>query len=240
MATEFPTEFLPPRHELPTSPLQLRDFPSSVERSNANIRPNYDRNVPHNQEPLETEDRPMPQRLVRPLTRPPVERIAEIKVELNEALILAETSPKQYEVDKDAPPSPRLAELKDIVAKLVEQLRQAQAELEAEENKPTALEVFVDSALQLEQSVQFLAGRLLTALTDRALEETFKVSREDAEPAVVKTISKRWKRLLNYQAFMFVHRNIQDRSVSELLVQNVIKRCSSALAVIADILKENK
>jgi len=105
-----------------------------------------------------------------------------------------------------------------------------------EENRPTALETFASDAAQLEREVQFLSGRLLDALTDKAPEETFKVSREDAEPAVVKTISKRWKKLSNYQAFMSVHRAIHNHSVSELLVQNVIKRCSSALVVIADIL----
>src|SRR5271165_2749080 len=226
------TEFLPTKHELPTSPLTMRDFPSSVERSNANVRPNFDRNVPHDQKPLETEDRPAPQRLVRPPTRLPVERIAEIKAELNEALLLAEISPKQYEADKDAPPSPRLAELRSRIAELTKALRESQEQLIEEENRPTALETFASDAAQLEREVQFLSGRLLDALTDKAPEETFKVSREDAEPAVVKTISKRWKKLSNYQAFMSVHRAIHNHSVSELLVQNVIKRCSSALVVI--------
>jgi hypothetical protein len=237
----MPTEFIRARQELPSSPLQLRDFPSSVERSNANIRPNFDRSVGSNANTIYPQGPDLPiQRLVKPSTPPPADRIKEIEREVTESLRLANDAPTVFEKTKDLPASPKLKQLRTKIQDLAEQLRRAQAELETEENKPTALQVFVDSALQLERSVQFLSGNLLVALTDRALEETFKVSREDAEPAVVKTISKRWKRLSNYQAFMSVHRALQDHRVSELLIQNAIKRSSAALAVIADVLKENK
>jgi hypothetical protein len=172
---------------------------------------------------------------------PPAKRIAEIESELATALQLANDAPGQYETAKQLPhPSPRLEKLRAKVQDLQQKLHAAQLELEAEEALPTPIQSFIDVALQLESNVQFLAGRLLVALTDRALEETFKVSREDAEPAVVKTISKRWKRLSNYQAFMSIHRAVQDHRVSELLIQNAIKRSVAALSVIADVLKENK
>ncbi|HWY91816.1 MAG TPA: hypothetical protein VNY04_02875 [Chthoniobacterales bacterium] len=235
----MPTRFEQPRAELPTSPLQLRDFPLSVERRNADIRPNYDRNVPHNQRPLESEDRPAPQRIERKYVDPTV-RLDQVAEELTDALALADSAPVTYAAELNAPPTDEKEKAEAKVRKLAQQLQEAQAELDEINNRPTPLESFTDSAVKLETNVQFLAGTAHTALVDLSVKETFGVDREDAADEVLYTFGRKFKRLQNYQRFQSLHRAVSSNTISELLVANSVKRSKAALQVIAEVLKENR
>jgi hypothetical protein len=204
----------------------------------ARIQPRLSKNVPLSQGVYPTEERPAPQRLVRPSTPPSTQRIVEIANEVADALELASTAPTTYEKTKNLPPSHAIAELRAKIQKLESELRQAQSDLETELAKPSALETYIDSALQAEQTVQYTSQRLLTALVDLDLQNLLGVTdRQDSAIEIIQTLErKRGKVLRSYRTFMSLHRAVSAKVCGELNVQTSVARSKVALQKIADVL----
>jgi hypothetical protein len=212
--------------------------PTAFER--ANVRPRYGQGLPPNQEPLTPNERPLPQRLQKPAYVEPEIRLSQVAEKLAAALALADAAPAQYTAALNAPPTTEKADAEAKVAKLAAQLREAQAVLDEINLRPTPLEVFTDTAVNLESTTQALAGLTHTALVDRDVKNTFGVDRDDAAREVLYTFGRKYKRLAAYAHFQSLWRAVQAKTVGVMNVETSVKRSKAALEVIAEVLKGAK
>jgi hypothetical protein len=133
---------------MPEPKLMITDLTSMPKRfeQQSIVKPRFEKNIPHDQKPLEPATHDMPQRIQR-RTVSPQDLLTELETELNETIALAKSSPVKYGKELNAPPTTEKADAEKRVTRLQAELRDATERLAEINARPTPIRSFLGDAL---------------------------------------------------------------------------------------------